>query len=91
MKQKEQTAESKLQLTELAKQWLEYNYRGDDLEDVEILPMLSVVGPVVYFYYFTTGKDLPYFLTVPMCEELLAGKNPKKIKNQYLHKREENG
>lgn len=30
------------------------------------------------------GIDLPYFLTVPMVEELLSGKNPKKVRNEYL-------
>ena len=71
-----------MDIEELAKQWLIYRRNGD-IEGIEITPQQTQAGLVVWFYDEKTEKDLPYFLTVPMVQELLAGKNPKKIKNKY--------
>jgi hypothetical protein len=68
-------------IIELSREWL-ISRRGDDI-GIEILPQQTCVGLVVWFQYEETGEDLPYFLTVPMVESLLSGKNPKKVKNEY--------
>lgn len=70
-------------LISLAAEWLSFNRKGD-IAGIEIMPFKTTWGMIVYFYYEETWEDLPYFLTVPMVEELLAGKNPKKVKNNYL-------
>ena len=77
-----------MDITALAKEWLEYNRRGD-IQGIEILPMKTPFGQVVYFYFEESGEDLPYFLTVPMVAELLEGRNPKKVKNKYLKTKSE--
>lgn len=69
-------------ITELSRQWLMAK-RGNT-DGVEILPQQTVQGLVVWFYFEDTLEDLPYFLTVPMVNELLEGKNPKNVKNKYL-------
>ena len=74
-------------ITELTKEWLSYNRKGD-IEGIELLPHQTSQGLVVYFYFEETWEDLPYFLTVPMVKELLDGKNPKKVKNEYRTKKE---
>lgn len=66
----------------LALEWLKYRLKNE-VEGIEILPQLTSAGMVVWFYYEETLKDLPFFLTVPMCEELLSGKNPKRVKNNF--------
>lgn len=70
-------------LVELAIEWLAYNRKGD-VAGIEVLPHKTSMGLIVFFYFEDTWIDLPYFLTVPMVMELLAGKNPKKVKNEYL-------
>lgn len=77
-----------INLEEKAKEWLSYNRKGD-IAGIEIQIFKSSFGLVVYFYDEETWVDLPYFLTVPMVNELLDGKNPKKIKNQYLQRKTE--
>lgn len=80
------TTENKLDIITLAKEWLSYNRKGD-IEGIEILPQKTSFGLVVWFYWEDTWEDLPYFLTIPMVLELLEGKNPKKVKNQYLQRK----
>jgi len=77
-----------MDIIELARQWLEYNRKGD-IAGIEIMPFKTSFGLVVYFYWEETWEDLPYFLTIPMVSELMDGKNPKKVKNQYSRKKEE--
>lgn len=72
-------------IVELAKEWLSYNFKGN-VENIEILPFKTSHGLVVYFYDSDTWEDLPFFLTIPMVNELLEGKNIKKVKNQYNKK-----
>lgn len=79
--------EQNINIVEKAIEWLSYNRKGD-IDGIEVLPHQTVQGLVVYFYYEETWADLPYFLTVPMVKDLLAGKNPKKVKNEYLRKKE---
>jgi hypothetical protein len=71
-----------MELIELAKNWL-IARRNGDIAGIEILPQRTSAGMVVWFYWEETWEDLPYFLTVPMVEELLTGKNPKNVKNKY--------
>ncbi len=68
-------------IEELAKKWLHLNYQYPDV--VEVLPMQTTYGLVVYFYNKNTGKDYDWFLTIPMVQDLLNGRNPKKVKNKY--------
>lgn len=70
-------------IEELATEWL-LARRNGDIEGIEILTQITSKGLVVWYYWEETGIDLPYFLTVPMVEELLSGKNPKKVRNEYL-------
>jgi len=70
-------------IEELSKEWL-IEKRNGDIEGIEILPQITSKGLVVWYYWEETGIDLPYFLTVPMVESLLSGKNPKKVKNEYI-------
>ena len=77
-----------MNITELAKEWLILRRKGD-IEGIEILPRQTSYGLVVWFYFEETGIDLPYFLTVPMVKELLEGKNPKKVKNEYTAQRKQ--
>jgi hypothetical protein len=79
--------EQKKTLIELAWEWLSYNRKGD-IAGIEILPRQTSAGMVIYFYYEDTWEDLPYFLTVPMVQELGEGKNPKKVKNKYIKSNE---
>jgi hypothetical protein len=72
-----------MEIIELAKEWL-LARRNGDINKIEILPQATSKGLVVWYYWEETGIDLPYFLTVPMVEILLNGKNPKKVKNEYL-------
>lgn len=72
-----------MDIIELAKQWLS-SRRNDDISGIEILPQPTSSGLVVWFYFEDTLEDLPYFLTVPMVKQLLEGKNPKKVKNEYI-------
>lgn len=67
------------------KEWLSYNRKGD-IKGIEILPQITSVGKIVWFYNEETWEDLPYFLTVPMVKKLDEGKNPKKVKNEYNKK-----
>jgi hypothetical protein len=76
----------KAKIVDLAKEWLDYNRKGD-VAGIEILPQQTAQGLIVWFYYEETLEDLPYFLTVPMVKEFQEGKNPKKVKNQYLQRR----
>lgn len=71
-----------MELIELATKWL-IARRNGDIAGIEILPQRTSAGMVVWFYWEETLEDLPYFLTVPMVEELLTGKNPKNVKNKY--------
>lgn len=77
-----------INLEEKAREWLAYNRKGD-IAGIEIQIFKSSFGLVVYFYDEETWIDLPYFLTVPMVNELLEGKNPKKVKNQYFQRKTE--
>lgn len=70
-----------------AMEWLSYNRKGD-VAGIDFLPQQTAQGLVIYFYFEDTWADLPYFLTVPMVKELQAGKNPKKVKNEYLRRKE---
>lgn len=70
-----------------AMEWLSYNRKGD-VAGIDYLLHQTPQGLVIYFYFEDTWADLPYFLTVPMVIELQAGKNPKKVKNEYLRKKE---
>lgn len=72
----------------LAREWLSYN-RKNNIDGIEILPHKTPYGLVVYFYFEDTWIDLPYMLTIPMVEALLEGKNPKKVKNDYLRSNKE--
>ncbi len=66
-------------LLELAKQWvLNRNYANE----LEILPFQTSMGLVIFFYDAVTWADV-FMMTVPMVKELIEGKNPKKIKNNY--------
>jgi len=80
------TEATTINLEEKAREWLAYNRKGD-VAGIEIL--IPKGGNVVYFYDEETWADLPFMLTIPMVNELLAGKNPKKVKNQYLQRRNE--
>lgn len=71
-----------MDIIELATEWLSYRRKGD-ISGIEILPQQTHVGLVVWFYDEITWEDLPYFLTIPMVTELLSGKNPKKVRNEY--------
>lgn len=71
-----------MSIEELAKEWL-VNRTSGNIEGIEILPQQTQAGLVVWFYYEESGEDLPYFLTVPMVNDLLTGKNPKSVKNKY--------
>jgi len=71
-----------------AREWLAYNRKGE-VAGIEVQIFKSSFGIVVYFYDEETWADLPYFLTVPMVNELMEGKNPKKVKNQYAQRRNE--
>lgn len=71
-----------MDIVELAKEWLSYNRKGN-IAGIEILPQKTSFGLVVWFYFEDTWEDLPYFLTIPMVNELLEGKNVKKVKNEY--------
>ena len=71
-----------MDILELAKEWLKARRNGD-IDGIVILPQQTCAGLVVWFYFEETWEDLPYFLTVPMVQSLLDGKNPKKIKNEY--------
>lgn len=77
-----------MDIVELAREWLSYNRKGN-IEGIEIQPQKTSFGLVVWFYDEETWEDFPYFLTVPMVQSLLEGKNPKKVKNEYLRKKEE--
>lgn len=66
----------------LAKEWL-ISRRSGDINGIEILQQQTCAGLVVWFYLEETLEDLPYFLTVPMVQKLLEGKNPKKVRNEY--------
>ena len=70
-------------ITTLAYKWLTQQTKSIDIDNVEILPFTTHVGEVVYFYDSQTGKDLDYFITVPMFKELKGGKDPKKVINKY--------
>lgn len=67
----------------LAQLWLSCRRNGE-VDGIEILPQLTAAGLVVWFYWADSFEDLPYFLTVPMVQSLLEGKNPKKVRNEYL-------
>ena len=69
-------------IEKLAEEWLMSRRKGD-ISGIEILPQQTSAGLVVWFYFEDTWEDLPYFLTVPMVEKLLSGKNPKRVKNEY--------
>lgn len=69
-------------ITDLARKWLHERLKGQT-EGIEVLPQQTSYGLVVWFYNEETWEDLPFFLTVPMVDELLSGKNPKRIKNKY--------
>lgn len=75
-------------IIELARQWLTARRNGD-VEGIEILPQQTSNGLVVWYYWEETWEDLPYFLTVPMVKDLLGGKNPKKVRNEYTRKPQE--
>lgn len=75
-------------IIELAKKWLlirmpDATFEENNYNYINILPRQTSVGLVVFFYWNNTWEDLPYFLTVPMVQSLLSGKNPKNIKNEY--------
>jgi hypothetical protein len=72
-----------MDILELASAWLNARRNGD-ITGIEILPQQTSAGLVVWFYWEDTWVDLPYFLTVPMVQSLLEGKNPKKVRNEYL-------
>lgn len=72
-----------MDILELASAWLNARRNGD-VTGIEIMQQQTSVGVVVWFYWEETLQDLPYFLTVPMVQSLLEGKNPKKVKNEYL-------
>ena len=72
----------KLIVTNLARRWLHYRLKGHT-QGIEVMPQQTSYGLVVWFYCEDTLEDLPFFLTVPMTEELLKGKNPKRVKNKY--------
>jgi len=77
-----------MDIIELARQWLAHR-KTDGIEGIEILPQQTSNGQVVWFYYEDTFEDLPYFLTIPMVKELMEGKNPKKVRNEYSSKTKE--
>ena len=47
-------------IIELANRWLDARRKGD-IEGIEILPLQTANGLVVWFYYTDTWEDLPYF------------------------------
>jgi hypothetical protein len=69
-------------IIEKALEWLTARRKGD-IDGIEVLPQKTANGLVVWFYEEDTWEDLPYFLTIPMVEELMNGKNPKKVRNKY--------
>ena len=69
-------------VTNLARKWLYERLKGKT-QGIEVLPQQTSYGLVVWFYDEETWEDLPFFLTAPMVDELLSGKNPKRVKNKY--------
>lgn len=69
-------------VTNLARKWLYERLKGQT-QGIEVLPQQTSYGLVVWFYNEETWEDLPFFLTIPMVDELLSGKNPKRVKNKY--------
>lgn len=70
-------------IEELALKWLKNHTRGNT-EGIEILPQNTSSGLVVWFYDSETWEDKDYFLTVPMVNDLLEGKSPRKVTNKYF-------
>ena len=66
-----------------AMEWLSYNLK--DYNNYDCFQHISPLGLIVCFYDKETWEDLDLILTVPMVEELLKGKSPKKIKNKYIN------
>ena len=67
-------------IEELARKWLSHK-RHNDISGIAILPQMTSVGLIVWFYWEETGEDLEYFLTVPMVKELQEGRSPRKVTN----------
>ena len=73
-------------LEELAWNWLTSNWKitQEDMPNLVCYPHLSMNQYVVEFYDSDTDKVYhEWFITSDMLKQLVEGKNPKKVRNQY--------
>ena len=73
-------------IEELAWSWLEANWKikKEDMPNLVCYPFVCMTNLVVEFYDSETDKVYhEWFLTSDMVKELVAGKNIKKVRNQY--------
>ena len=79
----------KNKIEELAWNWLEANWKikQEDMPNIVCYPHASMNQLVVEFYDSETFKVYhEWFLTAPMVSQLVEGKNPKKVRNEYIKK-----
>ena len=78
------------EIEQKALKWLKNKRRGN-IKGIEPLYFVSSQGPVVHFYDENTGDDMEEMMTVPMVQDLIEGKSPRRIRNKCFEPEKEEG